>query len=479
MRRFSSALTPARPLTRSRARSPRRLLAPLIAGMTFATSAGAADLLEVYRLAMAYDPIFAGARALALANEERAVQGRAALLPALGLNGSHSRGSQETERSDFDFRSNTYSLSLSQPLFRPAAWAAYQQGKLSSAIGEVQFAQARQELILRVAQAYFDVLAAQDALTFIEAQQAAITEQLASAKRNFEVGTATITDTNEAQARFDLARAQAIAARNDMEVRQAALYQLIGRLPDPLAPLRPGVKLPLPTPMEAARWVDSAEQYNFSVLVQQLTLDIARQEIKRSRAGHYPSVDLVASRSRSDRDSPVSLDSGNGTTASTGFGGRTDSSSIGVQWTIPLFSGFAVNSRVRETIALEDQARFNLDNARRSAAQGARQSFLSVNSGLAQVRALEAAETSSQSALESNRLGYEVGVRINIDVLNAQQQLFSTRRDLARARYDTILNGLRLEAAAGTLTEEDLVAINTLLSDGAQRREDTGAARRP
>lgn len=445
---------------------PVRMFAPLLAGITLAVNAGAADLLDVYRLALVYDPIYAGARALATANEERSVQGRAALLPSVGLSGNYSRGSQDTSRGSFDFRTNTYSLSLSQPLFRPAAWAAYQQGKLSAAVGEVQFAQARQELILRVAQAYFDVLAAQDVLAFIEAQQAAITEQLASAKRNFEVGTATITDTNEAQARYDLAQAQAIAARNDMNVRQAALTQLIGQLPEPLAPLRPGVKLALVTPLDIAQWVDQAEQHNFNVLVQQLTLDIARQEIKRSRAGHYPTVDLIASRSRSDRDSPVAFNNVNGTptpTGVTGTTGTTDSRSIGVQWTIPLFSGFAVDSRVRETIALEDQARFNLENARRTAAQGARQSFLSVNSGLAQVRALEAAETSSLSALESNRLGYEVGVRINIDVLNAQQQLFSTRRDLARARYDTILNGLRLEAAIGTLTEDDLVSINTLL----------------
>jgi outer membrane protein len=320
-------------------------------------------------------------------------------------------------------------------------------------VSEVQFAQSQQDLIVRVAQAYFDVLAAQDTLASVQAQKTAITEQLAAAKRNFEVGTATITDTHEAQARFDLVVAQEIAALNDLEIRRTALQQIIGKPAGPLASLRSGVKLNAPEPANLDKWVQSAEQQNYGVVAQQLGVEIAQREIKRNRAGHYPTVDLVASRSHNNQS---------GSTLSA-TGSVSDTNVVGVQWNIPLFAGFAIDSRVREAIALEDKARADLENARRVAAQGARQAFLGVNAGLAQVRALEAAEVSSQSALESNRLGYQVGVRINIDVLNAQQQLFSTRRDLARARYDAIVNGLRLKSAAGVLKEEDLVQVNTLL----------------
>lgn len=415
----------------------------------------AANLLDVYRQALTNDPVLASARAANVAGQEQAVQGRAGLLPSLNLGGGYSRAAQQSPVRDVDFRSRTYSISLSQPLFRPANWAAFQQGKLSVVLSDAQFALARQDLILRVSQAYFDVLAARDALDFLEAQQNAITEQLASAKRNFEVGTATITDTNEAQARFDLAEAQSIAARNDLQVRLAALQQIIGGIPDTLAPLRTGIELKPPQPADIAPWVESAEQSNLSVVAQQVSLEIAQQEIKRNRAGHYPTVDLVASRGRSTQTA---------TTFNT-VGGTTNSSSVGIQWSLPLFSGFSVDSTVREAIALEDRARFDLASSRRTAAQNARQAFLGVRNGLAQVRALEAAERSSQLALESNQLGYQVGVRINIDVLNAQQQLFSARRDLARARYDTILNGLRLEAAAGTLDEDDVMQANILLAE--------------
>ncbi|MGN6702504.1 MAG: TolC family outer membrane protein [Burkholderiaceae bacterium] len=434
-----------------------RFLAGALAGILLSGSALAADLLQVYRQALAADPVFASARAARLAGSEKPVQGLANLLPTIGANGSVSRGRQDTSRGDFGYRNDGYTLSLSQPLFRLANWALYQEGKLQEAASEAQFSQAKQDLILRVAQAYFDVLAAQDALLFIEAQQKAITEQLASAKRNFEVGTATITDTNEAQARFDLATAQAIAARNDLDVKTAALEQIVGDAPGALAKLRSDVKLPAPVPADLSQWTDSAQRDNYGVIGRQIALDIAHQEIRRNRAAGTPTVDLVATRSHSNQ-SGATLNTINGT---------ADNNAVAVQWAIPLFAGFGIESRVREAVALEDQARADLETFRRTAIQNARQSFFGVNNGLAQVRALEAAEVSSLSALESNRLGYEVGVRINIDVLNAQQQLFSTRRDLARARYDTLLNGLKLKAAAGTLDEADVVQLNALLSHDA------------
>ena len=430
------------------------LLSTLIAACFITANASAVDLMQVFGEALANDPVYASARSALTAGQERAVQGRAGLLPTVNAGGTYTRNDQDAFGQSLHFTGNAYQVQLTQPLLRVANWESYQQGKLSVAASEAQFAQVRQDLIVRVGQAYFDVLAAQDALTFLKAQESAITEQLASAKRNFEVGTATITDTNEAQARYDLAIAQQIAAQNDLEVRRTAIQQLTGKPPGAMAILRTGVTLTPPSPAAIEPWVTSAEQENFSVIGQQLAVEIASREIKRSRAGHYPTVDLIASRSRSAQSG----------SAFAGANGAGTNNAVGVQWAIPLFSGFAVDSKVRETIALEDRARNDLENARRAAAQAARQSYLGVNNGLAQVHALQAAEVSSQSALESNRLGYQVGVRINIDVLNAQQQLFSTRRDLARARYDTIMSSLRLKSAAGTLREADLEQVNMLLT---------------
>lgn len=424
-------------------------LVTLIASAVLSLQVHAVNLLQVYQDALLNDSIYASARANLSAGQEASVQGRAKLLPLVGLSGSHLRSSRSGAA---DTSTHGYTLSLSQPLFDIAAWQTYEQSKLSVAASEAAFAIVQQDLILRVAQAYFDVLAAQDTLASLQAQKNAISEQLASAKRNFEVGTATITDTHEAQARYDLATAQEFAAQSDLDIKRAALQQIIGKPAAELAVLRRGVALQTPQPAQIDPWVQGAEQQNFDVVSKQLALEIAKRDITRNRAGHYPSVDLVASRSDTNQRNTLQSQ------------GTGPTNAIGVQWAIPLFSGFAVTSQVRQAIALEDKARADLETARRTAAQNARQAYLGVNSGLAQVQALQAAEISSQSALESNRLGYQVGVRINIDVLNAQQQLYATQRDLAKARYDTLINSLRLKSAAGTLQEQDLVQINTLLT---------------
>ena len=445
------------------------LIAMLLASAFVSFDANAIDLIQVYQQALANDATYASARAALAAGRERVTQGRAGLLPTIGLSGSYSKNDNDfspfnegdtvniggvptrVAGSGSNLRTNEYGLSLTQPLFRWDRWQTYEQSKLAQAIAEAQFAQAQQDLITRVAQAYFDVLAAQDTLESTRAQKSAVTEQLASAKRNFEVGTQTITDTHEAQAAYDLVVAQEFAAVNDLENRRSALQAIIGTVPGELAPLQSGVSLAPPQPATVDPWVSAAETQNYGVTVQQLNLETAKREISRNRAGHLPTLDLVANAGRS---------SVSGRTNNSGDGRNN---SIGVQWTVPIFNGFAVTSRVREAIALEDRAGSELEATRRNAALQARQAFLGVNSGLAQVKALEAAEVSSQSALESNKLGYQVGVRINIDVLNAQRQLYSTRTDLARARYNTILNGLRLKAASGSLREADLMPVNNLL----------------
>ena len=275
------------------------LIAALFSSPLLAWNAQAADLLQIYSQALANDAVYASARSAQVAGQEKAVQGRASLLPGIGLGGSYTRNSSDASGSA-DYSANSYRLSLTQPLFNLGNWESYQQSKLAVVLADTQFAQAQQDLIVRVSQAYFDVLTAQDTLLFLQQQQAFISEQLASAKRNFEVGTATITDTNEAQARFDLSVAQQIAAQSDLEVKRAALQQIVGDAPAELAPLRPGVKLSAPEPAQLNLWVTSAENQNYEVLRQQLALEIAKREIKRNRAGHYPTVDLIASRSHSN-----------------------------------------------------------------------------------------------------------------------------------------------------------------------------------
>ncbi|MFN3884978.1 MAG: TolC family outer membrane protein [Rhodocyclaceae bacterium] len=421
--------------------------------------AHAADLLEVWRNATAHDAQYAAARAARDAGLEKLPQGRAGLLPIINLSANTTWNENDTTLRatgatiSRNYNSNGWNVSLTQPLFRWQNWVGYKQSELATALAEVQFALAGQDLIVRVAQAYFDVLLAQETLATAQAQKAAIAEQLEAAKRGFEVGTATITDTHEAQARYDLAQAAEIAAENDLAVKRQVLRTLTGKEFDTLKGLRSGVRIDPPQPADIGQWVASAENGNLGVQLAQTGFEIASREIEKQRAGHYPTLDLVATHGRS----------GSGFSSTTGGGVDVKSSTIGLQLAVPLFAGGAVSSKEREAVALYEKARADLDNARRQASLAARQAYLGVSSGLAQIKALEAGVASSQLALESNKLGYEVGVRINIDVLNAQSQLFDTKQKLAKARLDTLIAQLRLKAAAGTLSEADLAAINALL----------------
>ncbi|CAG9175472.1 Outer membrane protein TolC [Cupriavidus laharis] len=428
-------------------------------------AASAADLLQVYRDAQSNDAQFASARSQLLATRERLPQGRAGLLPqVVGTAGANRTkldqtaslpigGSPSTSGTRF-FNNNNWQLQLSQPLFRWDRWETYKQGELAALAGEVTFHQAELDLITRSAQAYFDVLAAQDNLYLARAQKKAIGEQLEQAKRNFEVGTATIVDANDAQARYDLATSTEIAAQNDLEIRRATLQQITGKPVDDLLGLRPEAPIPGPQPPDVNAWAAQAEAGNLQVNLASYNLETAQRETNKAKAGHLPSVDLVASYGFNNQTGSATQ------VVSTHY----NASQIGVQLTLPIFAGGQIQSRVRETLALADKAASDLEFARRTAAQSARQSYSGVSNGLVQVKALEAAERSAQSAVESNQLGYEVGVRINIDVLNAEAQLFQTRANLAKARYDTIMNGLRLKASTGVLKEDDVVQINTLLT---------------
>ena len=444
----------------------RRCVSAAFAGVVVlgtSLSAHSADLLSIFKDALGNDAVYASARASLVAGREALPQGFAGLLPTIGATANTVRNevdvTSRTPSAAFVpgsrvFNTNGFSITLTQPLFRWSNWQTYEQSKLAVMQSEAVFAQAGQDLAVRVAQAYFDVLTAQDTLLVARAKKTAISEQLAQAKRNFEVGTSTIVDTNEAQSRYDLVIAEELAAQNDVEVKRTAVLQIVGKAPTDLSTLRAEVALPAPQPAQMDRWVEAAEGGNYAVKAQEAGAEVAKRAIEVQRAGHFPTLDLTAAHNRNSQSG----------SATNNIGSDINSTTLGFQLAVPIYAGGAVNSRVRQAIANHEKARFDVENQIRTAAQNARQFYLGVTNGLAQVRALEAALISSKTSLDSNKLGYEVGVRINIDVLNAQQQLFTTQRDLYKSRYDTIVNGFRLKAAAGSLTEDDVAAVNALLT---------------
>ena len=424
--------------------------------LSLAPAAQATNLSDVFRDAQAYDAQYASARAANQAGQEKAVQGRSGLLPNVSLGGNlrYNEVKSSLPGGDADFDSNGFSVNASQPLFRKQNWVQYEQGKGQAKIAEVQFKAAEQDLILRTAQAYFDVLQSQDNIAFINAQKAAISEQLASAKRNFEVGTATITDTHEAQARYDLAIAEEIAEQNSLNIRSRALEKLIGKPAGSLDALIDN-KLLQAEAGSIDDWAERAGKGNLQAEIQRLAKAIADQEVERNRAGHYPTLDAVAGYVLSNGQNF-------GTTQV-----DTRTASVGLELNLPIYQGGLVNSRVREAVANQEKARQDLEAATRDASQQARQAWLNVSSGVARVRALEQALTSTKAQLDSTKLGLQVGVRTSLDVLNAEQQVLSARRDLAGARYAYLLAGLSLKAAVGTLSPADLAEIDQHLRQPA------------
>jgi outer membrane protein len=439
------------------------LLATLLAASGWAQ---AADLLQTFHAAQANDPVFAAARAQQQASLEKLPQGRSQLMPTINFSANTAYNSLTTDynpifpplltNATVQYNSNGYGLTLVQPLFRAQNWLSYTESELQAAQAGMQFRIAEQDLILRVAKAYFDVLIAQDSVQLAETQKAAISEQLAQAKRNFEVGTATVTDTLEAQARYDLTASQEIAAQNDLDIKRSALQQLINAPPQDLKPLGKEFKPEPPQPADMSKWLDAAQQTNLELAIAQKNDQIAEDEVARNRAGHYPTVDLVANYAQIN--SSASSFGGNLAIAS-----NNTARSIGVQLNIPLYEGGLVNSKTREAAANRERARQDLENARRNVEHQTRQAYLGVVSGMSQVQALQQALASSESLLEASKLGHEVGVRTNLDVLNAQQQLYSTRRDFYQAQYNYLVSELQLKAAAGSLKEEDLQKVNQAL----------------
>ncbi len=427
----------------------------LIIGVTLHTPLNAADLMDVYRDALEHDAEYAAARAAHMAAQEKLPQGRAGLLPTLTLAGVRRRQLIDTNRgSEVTIDNTSLVITAIQPLFRMENFIAYEQSKIQVMQADSQFIIAAQDLILRVVQAYFDVLIAQFDVSVEEDQKKAISQQLKQAKGSFEAGTSTIVDTYEAQARFDLTVSRLIIARNALEVNKRKLLKITGRFPDNLARLyERDLDLFALKYASMEDWLAVAEQNSLTIRVQQAVYEIAKKEVERAKAGHYPTLDLVAL--YSDQEGVGG--------AITGQGIDLTSKEIGIRLNVPIFSGFAVQSRVREALANQDRVRQDMKNTRRNTALQVSQQYLNATNGTALVRALRQAVISSQSQFESTKLGQEVGIRIEVDVLNAQGLYSIARRDLARAYYNFFMSRLRLKAEAGELEEEDVRQINEAL----------------
>jgi outer membrane protein len=435
------------------------LFSLLLCGQLLA--ADSQNLIQIYQQALSQDPALASAKSGNLAMQEKLVQGRAQYLPTISFNAGASASKTDikiigiapfrnTGRETFE--GYNYGVNLNQPIYRKQIQVQLEQAKSQVEQSNKQLQLTQQNLILRSSKAYFDVLLAQDKIELIQAQKNAISKQLEQAKANFDVGTATITDFNEAQARFDLVQAQEIAAMSDLEVKKRAIQSIIGQMPATLRGVRSDLQPHMPEPLAMERWVEMATQTNLMIAIQEQALEIATQELERQNAGHLPTLD--ASASYTERYANGGINS---------FGSDLKDATIGLQLQIPLYQGGAVSSRVREAVANKQKAMDDVVAARRQAELETRQAYLDLVSVVSQIKAYEQALNSSQSQLDSTSLGYEVGVRTSVDVLNAQQQFFTAKRDLLQSRYAYLMNILTLKFAVGLLTESDLEAVNQQL----------------
>jgi len=418
----------------------------------------AEDLLTVYQLAIQNDPTFRAAEAEYRAQLESKTQSVATLLPTISASAHYSEQNNETVGGSSpgtqDYKTNGYNLSLTQPIYRQANFVALSQADATVAQAEANYQNSQQDLILRVTTQYFAVLAAKDDLAFAKAERKAIKEQLIQTQQRFNVGLIAITDVHEAQARYDQAVASAIIAENTLSISREILKEITSKYHESLSPL--SIELPLirPEPADIDQWIETAKAQNALLMANIKNVDIARDEVSRQRAGHYPTLDLTASKTYTDYGTGVAI----GTGAS-----ETDNNSISLQLNVPLYQGGIVNSRTRAAAYRLEQARENLEQQKRATERQTRNSYLSVIAGISTVKALRQALASSTVALEATQAGFEVGTRTAVDVLNSQRELYRARRGYAQVRYAYVLETLKLKLAAGTLSVVDLEQLNPWL----------------
>ncbi|HEY7643370.1 MAG TPA: TolC family outer membrane protein [Steroidobacteraceae bacterium] len=468
-----------------------RILA--VCGLSLVAGAShAADLLSVYERALQNDPQIREADANRLASRESKPQALAALLPQFSASGSYSKDEQNVGQTtlinsdpndensplvpatisrDADGHTKSWDLSLRQTLFRWDQWSALKRADEQVAQAEADYQAAQQDLILRTSQRYFDVLAAQDTVDAAEATLEAFSRQLEQADKRFEVGLIAITDVQEARAAHDQAAASVIQAKRSLATAKELLRELTGESFDTLAGPIDDLPLEAPSPADEEQWVTSALDQNLRVVSARLATDIAKQDVSVARAGHMPSIDIVASRQDQDFDATqVGRNAAGETTPRSPADQTQKQDSIGVQVTVPIYSGGATSSRVRQRVYLHRAARERLERTNRETERAARDAYLGVLSEMSRVRASKQALESSRTALQATEAGFEVGTRTTVDVLQSRRQLFDAQTTYSRSRYDYILNVLNLQLATGTLDRADLEKINAFLKERAISR---------
>ena len=449
-----------------------------------ATPARAENLIDVYQAALRGDPVLREAEMRRRAALEAKPQARGLLLPQVDVTGQYTTQdsdgenvflSQDPETGQIglrrantqgDFDTWNYEAQVTQTLFRWDQWQALKRADSQVALAEANYRAAQQNLLVRVAQAYFDVLAAEDTLQAAQATLEALSRQLEQADKRFEVGLIAITDVQEARAAHDSATASVIAAKRALATTQEVLREITNETYTTLA--KPAEQMPLdqPKPADEQAWVDLALENNLAVIAARLESEVAARDVKVAQSGHFPTIDLFASRNEFDREGTqvtTRTDQVTGAGEQPADATQTDET-IGVQVRIPIFSGGVTRSRVRESVFLHRAARERLEGTMRSAERETRDAYLGVLAEKARVQALAQAVKSSQTALEATEAGFDVGTRTTVDVLGARRTLFEAQRDYARSRYDYLINIVRLESAAGGLVQDDLSTINGFLT---------------
>jgi outer membrane protein len=427
----------------------------------FSFSACGADLLDIYRLALHNDPTFEVARYTLNGAREKYPQARAGLLPTVSASGSNNVTRAQNQFSNAagvsrDVHAWNWSLQLTQPLVRMQNIYAYDEAEVTLEQAQAQYDLARQDIILRITEAYFGVLSSREGIRVAEAELSATEEQLHLATVGFQKGVAALTDVTESQSRVDLARSHLVTARNELDARNAELEKIVDEVPEQLAALGPAATIPLPQPNDLQFWIKQARENNLSVRAAQFGLLVAEAVVGKTRAEHTPTLDLVASYGENY--------SSGSTTMPNDFAMRGQTRQVGIQFNMPLFAGGATSSHVAEAMASKYRAGAEFEVAKRQAATDARLAFAGVVNGLAQIAALESAVASTQNMVDESHAGYRLGVYNNVRVLDAEQELYTAKRDLVKARYEALFQALKLKAAAGSLSEEDLISANALLA---------------
>jgi outer membrane protein len=432
----------------------RRLLSLFLVTLFWLPVAHGENLMQVYKLALENDAEFKAARATRDSVLESRPQAIASLLPNLSMSGSANRVDSKVVNSPTGANSSLYNkndltISLSMPVYRRELWVQLDQADDQIAQAEATFAAAEQSLMVRTAQAYFDILLAQDSLEFAKAETAAIGRQLDQSKQRFDVGLIAITAVHEAQAAYDQSRADLIQAENDLDNAWEVLYEITKQKVKSLSTLDKNLALSKPVPQSIQQWSSKALEQNLSIKAAEKATAIARSNVKVQQSGHLPSLDLVGSHTRTRYKDSTASD--------------TNNSSIGIQLTVPLFAGGAVNSQTRQARYELEASQETLDKERRSVIRQVRDAYRGVLASISSVRALKASTVSTRSALEATEAGYEVGTRTIVDVLNSQRDLYRSLKNYANVRYNYIMSGLKLKQAAGTVSEQDLKQITAWL----------------